>query len=650
MNIIFIQIKLVEMLTVDEVVQALNISRDRFAHVFLQAQYELDTDARKEFKPFALSPDDKESFRVALNYASQKGFLNAFVKLVMNRGFDDGALLKLLHQKDPTNSTLQAIMNALAGFGQPAIFATNFPKAMRWTGKVLINGQFQGSGVLIGPTRFLTAWHVVRPMFELVNDNGKLTYQPLLQAPLLEVVFDDFTDFVDDRATPSQPHKVQADTDWHEMHCICHEEELNGNVNAPYSKLDGFWDYAVIRLKQIPEIPGSERRYTVLKKNAVVPVTDAKITIFQHPAAASLLYDTDKVVDLAPPDPDIPRLRFVHAVNAAPGSSGGPCFDKEFALIGLHQGTWMIDGKKFNIGIPIVNIINHIDEVIKQKGTPSKEVLDDYFICSIDTDDYMPVIGCDDFQEIILEMELVQATAALAEAGGTTEQKKTIAIISGDKGTGKTYMIDVLSALLDNSDHLKIILKGDAIAKKDAESLAKLICSIAGTDLKELISFTDYNSTAAAWIKDELVKKLVDSLDVNRLNRVVWICITDLNKFEVEGPNAADLLLHLYGYAKEKNWLRIVLDGISIEMPKTLNDVISSYTAKKITQQDVTDYITRFLKKIKQVRAKPEIIAYSGYLYSVYDKAFTADKETAVAKLSSEAQDFFDQLMVKIRV
>jgi energy-coupling factor transporter ATP-binding protein EcfA2 len=638
------------MLTVDEVVNALAISRQQFAIVFLQAQYDkgdIPGEERMGFDAIGLHPDPKQSFKNALEYASKKGFFTLFVKLLINRGYDNGTLLKLLHDKNPNNSELQAIMNATAGFSNPAIAAANIPKAMRWTGKVQIDGQFQGSGVLIGPKRFLTAWHVVQSMFQLVNAGGQFRYEPKAAPPMLEVVFDDFNNIVDDQLKPGEKITVAAESDWHETHSVCHEEELNGNVNEPYAKLDGFWDYAIIRLQ---DIPGNDRRFTPLKKYAVVPPGNAKITVFQHPAAAPLLYDTDKILDLvelAPPgDPDIPRLRFLHAANAAPGSSGGPVFDKEFSLVGLHQGTWTIQNKKINIGIPILNIIQHLES--QKKGISSAEVLEQYFICSIETDDYAPVIGCDDFQRLVMEMEVTQKPAG-QENLSLRKDAPRLLLISGTKGCGKTYLTTVMNALLDNAEHLKIELKGEAIAKEDALSLAKRICSIAGSELKDVIPVGDYHSTPAAWVKDELCKKMMDCLEATHKDRAVWIYITDLNKFEIQGAYAADLLFHMYGYVLTVPWLRIILDGASIEMPKTLNPVMTIYVMSEIKQQHVTDYVTRFLRQLKLVRAKAEINAYASMLFMFYTTAYNTNKETAIAELAKEAQNFFNQLIDQIK-
>lgn len=635
------------MLTVDEVVNALAISRQQFAIVFLQAQYDIPVDDRVGFDALGLSSDDKQSFKKALDYASAKGFFTGFLKLLINRGFDNGDLMKLLHQKDPTNATLQAIMNAAAGFGVPGLVETNFPKAMRWTGKVLIDGQFQGSGVLIGPKRFLTAWHVVRTMFDLKNANGQFHYEPKAAPPVLEVVFDDFTSFVDDKLKPPQPLTVPVDPQWHETHSVCHADELNGNVGQPYAKLDGFWDYAIIRLQ---DIPGNDRRFTPLKKYAVVPTTNAKITVFQHPAAAPLLYDTDKILDLvqlAPPgDPDIPRVRFLHAVNAAPGSSGGPCFDKEFSLVGLHQGTWTIQNQQINVGIPIINIIEHLES--QKKGITSAEIIEQYFICSIEADDFAPVIGVDDFQKLVMEMEVTQKSEAQKELSIRPDAPRLV-IISGEEGEGKTFLTSVLNEILDSAEHLKIELKGEAIAKDDAEKIAKKICSIAGRELTGVKPLADYNSTPAAWVKDELCQKMMNSLETAHKDRIVWIYITDLNKFEIQGLYAADLLFHLYSYTLNTPWLRLVLDGASFELPKTLNPVMTLYGISELTQQHVTDYVTRFLQQLKLVRVKAEIDAYATMLYMMYTAAYAANKATARAVLAKQAQNFFNQLIDQIK-
>src|SRR5262249_37042088 len=145
-----------------------------------------------------------------------------------------------------------------------------------------------------------------------------------------------------------------AEKNWCVAFCACHSDELAGNLPADLSVLDGLYDYCVIRLKSTP---GLERGNARLDMRAVVPAADAPILVLQHPAGASMRHDQSVIAQpaLYSNAAQIPALRFVHLANALPGSSGGPCFDSTFSLIGFHQGAWNARAaQSANRGVPIV--------------------------------------------------------------------------------------------------------------------------------------------------------------------------------------------------------------------------------------------------------------------------------------------------------
>lgn len=84
-------------------------------------------------------------------------------------------------------------------------------------------------------------------------------------------------------------------------------------------------------------------------------------------------------------------------------------------------------------------------------------------------------------------------------------------------------------------DNLKVIITAEAIAKTDCTTLANYIAAEAGAELNGITSLENYNSTAAAWIRDEVCVKLLATLDKQRNNRNVWLCIKDLNKYAIAG-------------------------------------------------------------------------------------------------------------------
>jgi energy-coupling factor transporter ATP-binding protein EcfA2 len=639
------------MLTVDEVVEVLKITRNEFAFVFLQAQYnDLPVGERTEFEAVGRAVQDKEAFRDALRYAELKGFYIQVLKLLMNYGYDKGAFLELLKAKYPDNTTLQGIVRRGARIAGSGDYLDGIGRATRWTGKVLINDDFKGSGVLIGPTSFLTAWHVVFDMFDV--DPATKTYNARQPAPKLEVVFDDILNKVNNAYQPQQQLKVRAADNWYETYSTCSPEELNKNVTT-YGDLEGFWDYAIIKLK---EIPGNERTYAKLNRQAVVPTFNSDIMVFQHPKAAPMGNAPGRIYDLQPPDIAIPRIRFLHDALTEDGSSGGPCFDIKFELVGIHQGQSVVRNQPINIGVPIVNIILDLKE--RLKNNECAQLKEDFFINSLDNQDYAPVIGCDDFQALVLGMANVSAEVPAADASAnetvgpilfTRSSEANLMLIKGDKGSGKSFLIKVLSVLLPDTEHLKIILSAQSISKMTVEQLVDSLASLIGNETNNIQPSDKYNSTKSTWIKDEVIDNVTEMINAKRNNRLVWICVTDMNLFEIENQNTQDFLFFLVERLLTNNWVRIFLDGTEAGLPKSLEQKAETFKTRKATQSDITNYLKRFAKQLKQNIEEQNIEKTSTALFTIYEGAYVIDEASAFATLSQQCKRFFNKYIDQVK-
>src|SRR5262249_6986170 len=144
-----------------------------------------------------------------------------------------------------------------------------------------------------------------------------------------------------------------------------------------------------------------------------------------------------------------------------------------------------------------------------------------------------PIVGCDPFQTIVWRSAI---------AG-----KPKIILVSGDySGSGKTFRLAVLSTMLPDAGHLKVLLPADQISKMPAARLAEVICQTAGAAPPAMVSLGDYNSTVTTWLKDEVVRKTVAALDGVRQGRLVWLLLSELNKNEIQGDQASPLLFLLY--------------------------------------------------------------------------------------------------------
>jgi hypothetical protein len=635
------------MLPIDEIVKALETraARTDFADLFLRAQTELPLSQRVLFEAVVRSASDRDAFAEALRYAEAHGFLDALLTAVVAAGLEDGTLAQAFAEKAINERTddarLQAMANAVRRFQQPHVMYRGIANGMRWTGKVLIDGQPRGTGILIGANLLLTAWHVVEPLFEL---DTALAYRPKPDgAARLHLQFDDFLELVGRRHAfqPAVARLVKAHDEWCVVYSVCHQDELASRLPADLTALEGHWDYAVLRLA---EAPGLERRWSPLDARAVVPAAKNRIVVFQHPGGQALRVDSDEIVKVEPSQTTVfPRLRFLHRANSGKGSSGGPCFDREFMLFGLHQGEWRrnaaaADGDEagngdgaINRGIPIVRVIEHFKREIKDLPLPDPTEIPVWRLGA--SDGYAPVLGCQEFQTAVWHSAI----------GG----KPRLLVISGPRGTGKTHRVRLLSSMLPEVSHLKIVLRAESISKMDAAALGALICSEAGSVAPPLASSSELNSTPAVWLKTEVLPKLLTALDQARNGRLVWLLVTDLDLFEIQGDHARPLLLLLYEQTLTLDWLRIVLDGMRGDIPSSLNEVLDRQRTREITREEIETYLRRLTAEMELPLDDFTIRANSRMLFTNYDRALTLDPETAAQHLADEVMQLAQAYMAE---
>jgi hypothetical protein len=614
------------MLTPQDVAQALSTTRVEFAKIFWQAQtlVPIPVASRIEFEAIAATEaNDVKAFEVALVFAQQNGFFLFIIILAVNTGLEKGLLAGfLIKQITDGNAQLHAIANPPAGFIEPLLFSKGVIKFSKMTGKVLINAAAMGTGILVGPNLFLTAWHVISDLFDqTAGAGGEIVWKEKQQLPTLQVEFNSILDMVNGAVQSSGTTIINAHKDWLVTYSTCHNLELSGKLPQNLSDLNLFNDYAIIRLSKTI---GLERRWIEPDKRAKLPPGKANIVLLQHPQGFPLKMDYSSVVDLTPPDPAIPAMRFLHGLNAVGGSSGGPCFDKEFSLIGLHQGSWPqpVNGNITNRGIPISKIIEHYSAKFTALPLPDPS---DCPVWCLDKKSFQPFIGYDDFQ---LDMWKSAMTG-----------NKRLITTSGTDQSGKSYLMELVFSILSDGDHLKITLEGEGIAKKTALELAKKICSDAGADVPDFASLTAFNSTPFAWLKGEIVTKLITALESKRNKRNVWLCIKNLNKVNIEGEHASDFLFLLYESAVQNDWLRILLDGMRADIPASLRLLTERYRTREITEVEIRNYLRRGFAEINFISDENNISLHAKKAYKKYSNELNTNPAKALENLGSSGQE-----------
>ena len=204
-----------------------------------------------------------------------------------------------------------------------------------------------GTGFLVGPDLVLTSGHVVQP--------------PGTQGPIaaerIVVRFDYHR-----RDPRRRTHGLAGSGDLGESALLLVSDYLV--ASRPPSRHDAGdqgglpaeeeLDYAILRLA---EPIGEDGRGWYRLEDQSVPRQGTFLTVVQHPSLGprSNAFETQGVIG---PNANGTRLR--HRVNTEGGSSGSPCFDGNFSLVGVHQAgdpRAPLQGKaQFNQAIPIGRI------------------------------------------------------------------------------------------------------------------------------------------------------------------------------------------------------------------------------------------------------------------------------------------------------
>jgi hypothetical protein len=91
------------------------------------------------------------------------------------------------------------------------------------------------------------------------------------------------------------------------------------------------------------------------------------------------------------------------------------------------------------------------------------------------------------------------------------------------------------------------------------------------------------------------VRKTIAALEVVRNGRLVWLLLSELNKSEIQGEHASSFLFVLYEQAATVDWLRIVLDGMTGDVPATVTALMERHRVPPIAASDIATYLRRAL-------------------------------------------------------
>jgi hypothetical protein len=193
-----------------------------------------------------------------------------------------------------------------------------------------------GTGFLIGPDLVLTCRHVLK--------NLAPTADPHADGNRVEIYFDFLHGEPVDRLSPSLPGAKLVSLD-HVWHVASDPDAVPDGLTGELppeeiARIKSSLDFVLLRLdtcvglQSLSAAGGRRRGWVQMPPDEVSQnlQTDDWIIIPQHPSGYSLRVDFGRFNKH-----DQTQTRIRYRVNAANGTSGAPCFNQKFKLVGIHN-------------------------------------------------------------------------------------------------------------------------------------------------------------------------------------------------------------------------------------------------------------------------------------------------------------------------
>lgn len=308
----------------------------------------------------------------------------------------------------------------------------------------------RGTGFLVGPDRVLTAYHTVK---HHIADGEEKAPPP----GKLYAVFDHLEgeQVKDPERLPEGAKRVEFAEEWLLAYSEDWSEEgvVADPTPAQLAEMKRRLDFALIRLKEpvglhARSFAGGRRRLWVDLKQAsgALRATD-RIIIPQHPNGDPQRIDFGRFKEN-----DQSQTRIRYDAETQTGSSGAPCFDHRFNLVGLHNAEYdpaLLDAR--------ANQAVRADLIVKKLGDAAEAKLEaqsEPRPWNLSRDPRKP--------EVILgRTNLLDWIEAAATENPGSRAARIYAAISDKKKSGKTFTGDILKAARRGKGEPIVVLGSD---------------------------------------------------------------------------------------------------------------------------------------------------------------------------------------------
>ncbi|MHC2770636.1 trypsin-like serine peptidase [Bradyrhizobium liaoningense] len=255
--------------------------------------------------------------------------------------------------------------------------------------------------------------------------------------------------------------------------------------------------------------------------------------------------------------------RLHHAVNTAPGMSGGPCLDKFARVVGIHEGTVKSTAATYNRSVhmlPIRRKIRQLDDdplspwSKRLRWLPAPRATEAWTSLGYPkrTSDH-PILGRAEFQEWI-------------RRAAADDNSERLALVSGDEGSGKTFTGALMRAKLTDARDIFVAIAPEVTRLATIPNLFERLAVAAG--ISDDDPFRSRTRPETGLLRHDLIPQGMEALD--RLltkdhgqKSRLWLFL-DFGKDEGWLTGREEDWMAFLNQALQRDWMRIVVAGISM--------------------------------------------------------------------------------------
>ena len=436
----------------------------------------------------------------------------------------------------------------------PAVGTRLFSRTVLARCAIFRGAEFRGTGSLVGPSLVLTCAHVVGG----ANDDGEIAETHVVLADSQRVG-------TDDRPVLYSP---EADAD------KVLPLDVNDQVYADHN------DFALLRLR----VPSGANLSTVgVPEGTWQPTLPAIVALLHFPRGA------DKGVGFGQIEVVTgPRCRWGYNTPTAGGSSGGPCFNTQGELIGIHQGK---RDPNHNLArmVPLALFHQSLADEVR------KDLWPDY-LWSLD--------GRLSGTLVIGRADLFTAFSLMARPAAASRVLRIRREDPTDPGAGLGYSVELVRKLIERQPvgHRALVLSWPQALFDDFDIIKRLGAvareqQIAGPTAGEDVAGAAEGQTGHATVVKARAESLLGDLATRAEQRgdTIWIVVENAN-FNLGGQVVS--LETLANLVPRWSQLRMVLIGNEAVSLADQEVRISDVAAGRETRLPLVEYLGPFSRAV----------------------------------------------------